>query len=141
MVARQQLQVLRQTEFIHRPDVGVDNAKNEIGAEPMSRHARTESACAVGIREIRIAAFLEELALGVGKKRIGQGVGLFAREAISVRPDRLQGSVQTPDRRCIDSEMNIRSARLLADGEVIVDVTKQMGAHKKRQFCRFHEVP
>ena len=54
--------MLGQTEFIHRANARVDNAKDDVGAEPLSDYARAKAAETIRVSEIGIAA-LSDLCL------------------------------------------------------------------------------
>jgi hypothetical protein len=111
----------------------IDDAENDVGAEPMPGHTCAISAEGVGIREIGIAALLQQVPLRIGEKCLRQRVRLLGRESISLGPYRLQCSMQTPDRWRIYTEMNIGSASLASNGKVIVNVMQQMSAHSQRE--------
>ena len=78
----------------------------------------------IRVGKIGIAALVQLRLLQVGKKTFRQRCGFFRREPRRIRPDRLQRSVQAPDRRRVDAEMNVGRAGLLADGQIFVDVSK-----------------
>src|SRR5205814_10635215 len=76
----------------------------------------------IGVGEVRIAPLVELDLLRVGQEAFGQGRGLLARQIRRPGPDRLENSVEAPERRRIDAEMNVRRAAPLPDGEIFVDV-------------------
>ena len=74
-----------------------------------------------------------------GEKTLRQRSGLFRPSGASVGPDRLQGSVQPPDRRRIDAEMNIGCAACCAMAKILVyvrEIARLLGC-----FRRHNPVP
>src|SRR5260370_41065383 len=110
MKAGQQLEALGQAELIHGSDLGGDNAEDEIDPEPLPNDACAETPELVRIGEIDVAALLELRSLGLGEEARGQSRRVLGGQFRHVRPDRLQVSVEAPDRGRIDAEMNIGSA-------------------------------
>src|SRR5690348_5731560 len=73
------------------------------------------------------------------KKTFSQGAGLVGSETRSAGPNWSERSVQSPDRRRVYPEMNVRSAGLVANRKVFVDMAKRMrcGGHNAPSvLCR-----
>ena len=78
----------------------------------------------VGVGEVDVAALLQLSALRVREETGGERRRVFGRQFRRVRPDRLQISVESPERRRIHAEMNVRSTTFLADGQIVIDVRR-----------------
>ena len=124
LVTGQQLQALGQPELVHRPHLCIDDAEDEIDPETLPNDAGAKSAERVRVGKIRVAPFVELDLLAVGQEALGQGGGFIARQLFGVRPNRLKDSVQPPDRRRVHAKMNVRSAALLPEGEIFIDVPR-----------------
>ena len=112
LITREQFQMLGQPELVHRPHLGVDDAEDEIDSEPLAHDAGAKATEIIRVGEIGIAALVQLRFLHVGKKTFRQRERVFGGESRRIRPDRLQRSMQSPNRRRVHAEMNIRRARL-----------------------------
>ena len=74
--------------------------------------------------QVHIAALAQLDLLSIGKKPFRQRRGFARRQSRGIRPDRLKRSIQAPDRRRVDAEVDVGCARALADGQILVDVSK-----------------
>lgn len=126
LVARQQFQMLGQSELVHRPHLRVDDAKDEIDAQSLTDDARAITAGRIRVGKIGVTAVIQLRLLRVREKAFGQGKRLFGCETLSVRPDRLERSMQSPDRGGIYSEMHIRCAGSLAERKIFIDVRERV---------------
>src|SRR6266513_3245994 len=118
--------MLRQPEFIHRPDTGVNHAENNFDSEALTHYASAITGELVRVREIGITARLEFLFIHIRNKVLGEDCRVLRAEPRSVGPDRLEGSMQTPDRLCVHGEMNIGGAGFLADFEILIHMAQRM---------------
>ena len=125
MIARKQLQVLRQAELVHRPDVRINNAEDEIDPEPLPHHAGAITPMRIRISKIGVAPGAERFALGRRQETFRQLFGLRRSQLVRVSPDGPQRSVQSPGRRGVDAEMNVRCAVFHPDREVFIDGEKR----------------
>ena len=113
------LEALGQAEFVHRAHLGADDAEDEIDPEPLPNDAGAEAPELGGVGKIDIAAFVELRPLRFVEESGGQRLGVLRGQLRRVRPDRLEGAVEPPDRRRVDAEMNIGGAAFLADAKDI----------------------
>src|SRR4029453_18774626 len=74
----------------------------------------------VRVRKIGITARLEFLFIDIRNKVFGEDRRVLRAEPRCIGPDRLEGSMQTPDRLCVHGEMNIGGARFFADFEILI---------------------
>ena len=118
-----------QTQLIHRPHLRVDDAEDEIETETLPHHAGAITTARIRIGKIRIAALRQVLALNLREETIAQCCRLFRRQPRHVRPDRLEKSMQTPDRRRVHAQMNIGGAGVLAEGQIFIHV-RQHGSRR-----------
>ena len=79
VILGEQLQALRQAEFIHRPQLGVDDAEDDVDAEPLPHDAGAEAAEGSGVGKIDVAALGEKLLLRVVEKAHGEPLGVRRR--------------------------------------------------------------
>src|SRR5437667_10605768 len=107
--------MLRQTELIHCPHLRVDDAKDEVNSEPLTRHARAKAAEVICVGKIGIAALGQLRLMRFGEKTIRQRTGIIRAETRRLGPDWLQRSVQSPERRRIDTEMDVGRAGPLSN--------------------------
>ena len=114
--------MLRQAELVHRAHFRVDDAEDEIDAETLTHNARAIAAKLIRVSKIGIAAFVELRSVQFRKKTFGKRERLFRIETRRIRPNRLQRSVQSPERRRVYAKMNIGRARTLSDGQVFIDM-------------------
>ena len=133
VITGEQLEALRQTQLIHRAHVGADDAENEIDPEPLPNDAGAKAPEVGGIGEIDVAALVQLRHLRLGQETGGERGGIFRGQFRRVRPDRLEISVQAPERRGIDSEVNVGSADFLAEGQILIDMRDGAEARKKDQ--------
>src|SRR5438270_10462581 len=108
--------MLRQTELIHRPHSRVDDAKDEVNSEPLAHDARAKATEIICVGKIGIAALGQLRLMRFGEKTICQRTCIICVERRRVGPDWLQRSVQAPERRRIDTEMDIGCAGTLSNG-------------------------
>src|SRR5216683_669523 len=113
--------MLRQAELIHRAHFRVDNAKNNVNPEPLTHHTSAITAGGVGVGKIGVASLVQLGFVQIGKETLRQRQRIFGSETWRIWPDRLQGAVQPPQRRRIDTKMDIRRAGTLAEREVMID--------------------
>ena len=59
VIAREQLEALRQAELVHRADVGADDAEDDVDPEPLPNDAGAEAPELGRVGEIDVAAFGE----------------------------------------------------------------------------------
>ncbi len=96
--------------------------EDDIDPKTLPNDAGPESPKLVRIREVDIASLLQERSLLFGQEASGQGSRVLGRQLRNVRPDRLKISVKAPEGRRIDAEMNVGSATLLSDREILINV-------------------
>src|SRR2546429_54431 len=118
--------MLRQPEFIHRPDMRVNHAENNFDAESLAHYTSAVTGELVRIRKIGITACLEFPFIRIRNKSFGQERRVLRAEPRCAGPDRLQGSMQTPDRLGVHGEMNIGGGRFLADFVILIDVAERV---------------
>jgi hypothetical protein len=63
--------VFGQSELVHRTNASIDDAKNDVCAETLARHAGAKSSLAIGVGEIGISALIHQLTLRIGQKAVG----------------------------------------------------------------------
>ena len=81
LVAREQFQVLRQTEVVHRPHLRVDDAENQIEPEPLPDDTGAKTPKLRRIGKIGIAALGQKRLLPIREKTIRESCGLFRASA------------------------------------------------------------
>src|SRR5438132_6049088 len=116
--------MLWQTELIHGAHLGVDNAEDEIDTEPLAHHAGAETTELIGVGKICVAALVQLRLLQVGEEFLRERERIVRSQRRSVGPDRLQSSVQTPERRRVHTKMNIGRASFLPDRQILIDVSE-----------------
>ena len=107
LVLGQHFELRRQTEFVHRPHVGLDDPENKVVAETVAHHAGAVTTRLVGVGKVNVTALLEEFLLRVIKKAHGESLGVGGREFIRLQPDRLKGTEAPPGRLEVDAEVDI----------------------------------
>src|SRR5205814_2492930 len=122
----EQSDMLRPHECLHHPDMRDNHAENNLDAKSMQHYTNAVTGELVRIRKIGNTARLEFPLIPIRNKSFGQERRVLRPEPRCVGPDRLQGSMQTPDRLCVHGEMNIGGARFLADFEILIDVAEWM---------------
>src|ERR1700730_11512448 len=115
----------RQAELIHRAHFRVDDTKDDLDPKSLPYHTGAITTAGVGVSEIAIASLVQLRFVQIGKETLCQRQRIFGGETWCIWPDRLQGSVQPPQRRCIDTKMDIRRAGTLAEREVMINVVKR----------------
>src|SRR4030095_3288721 len=90
--------MLRQPEFIHRPDTGVNHAENNFDAEALTHYTSAITSELVRVRKIGITARLEFLFIDIRNKVFGEDRRVLRAEPRCIGPDRLGGSQATPAR-------------------------------------------
>src|SRR6266436_919048 len=100
----------RQAELIHGAHFRVDDTKDDVDAEPLPYHAGAITADSVGVSEVGVAPLLQLRFLRIGEETLRQRQCIFTGETWRIWPDRLQSAVQPPQRRRIDTKMDIRRA-------------------------------
>ena len=95
-----------------------------IDSKPLPDDAGAKAPEAVGVGEVDVAPFVQLSALRVREETGGERRCVFGRQFRRVRPDRLQISVKSPERRRIHAEMNVGSTTFLADGQIVIDVRR-----------------
>src|ERR1700732_3768066 len=129
--------MLGQTELIHRPHLRVDDAKHEVDSEPLAHDARAKATELICIGKIGIAALGQLRLMRFGEKTIRQRTCIICAETRRVGPDWLQRSVQAPERRRIDTEMDVGCAGPLSNRYILVDVSKWMRLPRTELFRGF----
>ncbi len=117
--------MLRQAELIHRAHFRVNDTKDDLDPEPLPYHTGAITTGGVGVGEIGVASLVQLRFVQIGKETLCQRQCIFGGETWCIWPDRLQGSVQPPERRRIDTKMDIRRADALAEREVMINVVKR----------------
>jgi len=102
--------MLGQTELIHRPHLRVDDAKDEVNSEPLAHDARAKATEIICVGKIGITALGQLRLMRFGEKTIRQRACIIGAETWRVGPDWLQRSVQAPEWRRIDPEMDVGRA-------------------------------
>ena len=118
--------MLGQPEVIHRAHFCVDDAKDEIDAETLPHDARTISAELIRVSKIGIAALVQVRSVQIREKAFCERKRLVRRETRCVGPNRLQCSMQPPERRRVYAKMNIRDTGTLSDGQVFIDMRQRV---------------
>ena len=60
LVTREQFEMLRQSQFVHRPHLRVNDTKNDVHPETLTNHAGAKATVLIGgIREIHVTAFVQ----------------------------------------------------------------------------------
>src|ERR1700737_2997868 len=114
--------MLRQTELIHGPHLRVDDAKDEVNSEPLAHDARAKATEIICVGKIGTAALGQLRLIRFGEKTVRQRSCIICAETRRVGPDWLQRSVQSPERRRIDTEMDVGRAGSLSDRQVLIDM-------------------
>ncbi len=127
LIAGQKFQLLGQTELIHRAHLGVDDAKHEIDPEALTDDAGAVATKRIRIGEVSVATLVQLGLVQLREKTLRQSKGLVRRETRCLGPDWLKRSVQSPERRRVYSQVNIRGAGVLPDSQIIIDVRKWIG--------------
>src|ERR1700682_2578825 len=107
--------MLRQTELIHRPHLRVKHAKDASNSEPLAHHARAKATEIICVGKIGIAALGQVRLMRFGEKTVRQRTCIIRAETRRIGPDWLQRSVQSPERRRIDTEMDVGRAGPLSN--------------------------
>src|SRR5437773_2350110 len=139
LITREEFEMLGQTELVHRLHLCVNDAKNEIDPEPLAGNAGAIPAECIRVGKIRVAPLVQMRFVQAGKKTFCERERQVRGETRSVGPNRLQRSVQPPQRRRVYAKMNIRRAGTLSDGQVFIDMRQRMRLGRCR--CWGHGVP
>src|SRR6266446_12876 len=107
--------MLRQTELIHCPHLRIDDAKDEVNSEPLAHDARAKATEIICVGKISIAALGQLRLMRFSGKTFRQRTCIICAETRRVGPDWLERSVQAPERRRIDPEMDVGRAGPLSD--------------------------
>ena len=70
-----------QSQFVHRPQRGVDDAEHEVDPEALAYDAGTEPAKRRGVGEVHVAMFFEPQKLLLVQKVACEAFGIFGRKA------------------------------------------------------------
>ena len=122
MEARQQLEALGQTEFVHRAHPGADDAKNDVDPESLPNDAGAEAAIFRGIGKIDVPPVGELRPLRFVEETGCERRGVFRGQLRRIGPDRLENPMKPPDGLRVDAEMDVGSAALLSNQKVLIDV-------------------
>jgi hypothetical protein len=129
--------MLRQTELIHCSHLRVDDAKDEVNSQPLANDARAKATEIICVGKIGIAALGQLGLMRFGEKTVRQRSCIICAETRRIGPDWLQRSVQAPERRPIDTEMDVGRAGPLSDRQVLIDVSKWMRLRHADLFREF----
>src|SRR5437016_2486604 len=102
--------MIGQTELVHRAYLCVDDTEDEIDTEPLAHDARTETTDLICVSEVGVAALVQLGLLQGGQEFLGERECIVRSQTRSIGPDGLQRSMQTPERRRVYTEMNVRGA-------------------------------
>ncbi len=125
MEARKQLEALGQPEFIHGPHLGADDAKDDLDPKSLPNDTGAKSSGLRGIGKIDVSPLGElrplRFAEETSRKRGSVGRG----QLWQIGPDRLENTMESPDRLCVDPKMNVGGAAFLSEREISVDVRNE----------------
>ena len=79
VVLGEELELLGQAELVHGADLGVDDAEDEVDAQPVPDNAGAVTASLIGVGEIDVAPLFELLLLHLGEERPHQALGVGRR--------------------------------------------------------------
>ena len=133
---RKKPQLFGQAEFLHRAHGVADDSENEVVACALADNAGTEAPDPGGVGEIDIAARGELFLLGFGQKSHRERFGILGSQRRGLLPDRLENSKPAPDRFGVHAQVNVRGARFLGDGQILVHMIES-GDRVRGNF--FHE--
>jgi len=133
--------MLGQTELVHRAHLCGNDAKHEIDPEPLADNAGAIPAECVLVGKIGVAPLVQMRFVQAGKKTFCERERLLGSETRGVSPNRLQRSVQPPERRRVYAKMNIRRAGTLSGGQVFIDMRQRMRAWRACRRCWRHNAP
>src|SRR5207302_318244 len=125
LIAREEFEMLGQTELVHRAHLCVDDAKHEIDPESLAHDAGAIPAEFIRVSKIGVAALVQLRFVQLRKKPFRECERVVRSEAWSIQPNRLQRSVQPPERRRVYAKMNIRCPGALSDGQVFIDMRQR----------------
>ena len=107
MILREQFQVFRQPDFVHRTDARINNPEHQIDSDAMPHHAGSETPMLILIGKIHVATFSELHFLFFREEAHRQPFRVSGSQARPLQPDRLQVSESPPSWLTIHPQMNV----------------------------------
>src|SRR5260370_19398009 len=127
--------MLGQPELVHCAPLCVNDAKHEIDPEPLADNAGAIPAECVRVGKIGVASLVQMRFVQAGKKTFCERERLLGSETRGVSPNRLQRSVQPPERRRVYAKMNIPRDRTLSGGQVFIDLRQPARTWRASRPC------
>ena len=126
VVLGEQLERFREPEIVHRAEICADDPEDDVDSQALAHHAGAKASEIRRVGKIDIAPRGQEFFLGVGQEVPSQGLRVFCREGIRLRPDGCEQAVPPPDGLGVDAEMQVRGPGFLGDAEILVHVRKSV---------------
>ena len=98
----------------------------DVETEALLHDRGSKAALVILIGKINVTDFLKSTPFLFGQERFSETLGILGRQGRVVLPDRRQGAVAAPRRRIAGGQMNIRTIILDADGEIFIDMSKDL---------------
>ena len=112
----------RQTDFLHRSDLRVDDPECHVEAQPLLHDRRAITTVIIGIGKIDVPSFLKTIPLLFSKEGLGQTLGISGRKRRVIFPNRQQLAETPPSGRVGGGKVDVRAFILAAELEVLVNV-------------------
>ena len=132
VVLGQLLEVLRQSEVIHRADTGGHDPADNFDSQALPDDAGPKPAERRRVGKIHVTLFSQSRQLRFVQKAVRESFRVFGGEQRRVPEHRLQDTVAPPERGSVYRQVNVGRATLLCVDQVRVNVGLRHHSHGHR---------